>query len=439
MTFSLKKLFQDFGNIIFTVLFCLIFIECYIQYLNFYFDYSGFTLFPRPLLFKVLTLTLAVVPILFYRGFRQISSFLSVFIYLILYIPTIITFGYGSELDLSEVFFVQFIFLLMMIMLMLADRMVLGNLPMIKIRANLFSIVYGLTVFGALYMAFKYRSNLRFVSFTAEVYELRSENLELGQDFFTRYFSMWLSGVLIPICLAYGLVAKRWVYFLTGTAACVIFYMATASKGIVLFPVIFVIIYFLFSKNRLNKIYSYLVLSLTVVLWFLLLVTTLDSVWFIVSSLVMSRTIGNGGMLTMWYYDFFQTHPWTYYSHINLFNAFTHSYPYGDLILGQVVGKEYWADDMNANANFWATDGIAAMGLYGVAISSFVLFLIFVILNTFTRNYNKMFIALVFIPFIFSLLNTSLFSTLWSGGGFFLILFFSFRNTREEVFRAQTT
>jgi hypothetical protein len=122
------------------------------------------------------------------------------------------------------------------------------------------------------------------------------------------------------------------------------------------------------------------------------------------------------------YYEYFSTHPKTYYSHIGPVNFFTQSYPYHDLGLGQVVGQYFWSSDMNANANFWATDGFAAMGLAGIAFISVIMFLLLVVTNMVTKNINRLFVLLLFVPIIGSVTNTSLFSTMWSGGGFFMII-----------------
>jgi hypothetical protein len=160
-----------------------------------------------------------------------------------------------------------------------------------------------------------------------------------------------------------------------------------------------------------------------------------DSTAFLVSAIVLNRTIGNGGQLTMTYYDFFTFHAQTDYSHVNGIKLLTHPYPYGDLALGQVVGQFYWSPLANANANFWATDGIAAMGLVGVFFASVGSALLFVMMNSFTRLYDTRFVALCFLPFVITLLNQSMFSSFWSGGGFFLLLYFIFNKTREVSFQ----
>jgi len=46
--------------------------------------------------------------------------------------------------------------------------------------------------------------------------------------------------------------------------------------------------------------------------------------------------------------------------------------------------------------------------------------------------------VLCFIPFMITLLNQSLFSSLWSGGAFFLLLFFLFNKRSATLMRPTT-
>ena len=277
------------------------------------------------------------------------------------------------------------------------------------------------------YVLFVYRGSLRFATFGQEVYLQRASTAELGAGLLTRYISSWLATVLIPVCLARGLTVRKLSYFTAGSLACLVIYLATAAKWMILLPFGYGAFYVLFSDGRLRRVFPLLTLSLSTLIGALLAaVTNVEGKLFIASSILMSRTLDNGGRLTMAYYNFFATHPVTEYSHINLVNMILDSYPYGERGLGQVIGQYFWSADMNANANFWATDGIAAVGLAGVPVASLAAVLLFVVMNAVTRGYDRLFVVLCFIPFIVLLLNTSLFSSVWSGGALFLLLLFMF-------------
>jgi hypothetical protein len=154
-------------------------------------------------------------------------------------------------------------------------------------------------------------------------------------------------------------------------------------------------------------------------------IASLGTIPLLAAAIVLNRTIGNGGQLTVAYYDFFSFYEKTGYSHVHGLSLITKPYPYGDLIPGQVVGRFYWSPFANANANFWATDGIAAIGLPGVAIISVVTMLLFVAMNAVTQRHDRLFAILCFLPFVTTLLNQSLFSSFWSGGALFLMVFFA--------------
>jgi len=213
-------------------------------------------------------------------------------------------------------------------------------------------------------------------------------------------------------------------------------YMATAGKSMILLPFVYWGFYVLFGRGRLEALYPVFAGGLVASLALLLVITRPDGIAFLVSSILMYRTIGNGGQLAVAYYDFFSFHQQTDYSHVNLIREFTHPYPYGSNEIGQVIGKFYWNDEVNANASFWATDGIAAMGLPGLAISTVACVTLFVVMNSVTRGYNKLFACLCFIQFVVTMLNASLFSSVWSGGGFFLLLFFLFNKEDPRLLQA---
>lgn len=415
-------------NIACTLLYCVAFMLCYVFFLNKHFEYAGFTYYPKNFLFILLAVFIAIIPIRFFSGYKAISSFICIFIYTVLYIPIITTFALGSNLSMLHILGIQLIFMLCMIVLFQADKFTIKTkyklLSSKKISRNmLFKAVLWLTILSTIYVLYIYRGNLRFVSFDQEVYELRFANQVLGEGLVIRYLLAWLSNLFIPICLAYGLVYKKRVYFLVSTAACIIIYMATGSKGIILFPLIFAGLYLLKKVVSFSKLYLLFTSFLALLLIALLLTYRFSYTLFFAMSMLSFRTIGTGGYLTMWYYDFFSTHPKTYYSHINAVNAITDSYPYGDAGIGQVIGQHYWVNSMNANANFWATDGIAALGLPGIFIATICLFIFLVICNSISKSINKTFVMLAFVPFIYFILNTSLFSSLLSGGAIFLAIF----------------
>jgi len=420
-------------NFILAFLFSYTFYRCYVEFLYTYFEYAGFPYYEKSNIFLMLTLLMCSLPVFFFNGIKYISSFISVFIFIILYIPTIITFSLGLNFGYFKIFCYEFVFFTSMILFFISDRINIKSTYLKRFKIIKFQHILYVNILITIWMLFIYRSNLRFVSFD-DVYLQRFSNADLGNDIFSRYMFSWLINLFIPLVLLYGIVMKKKTYLIIGSFSCVCVYMSIAAKGTILMPIILWGMYFLLKKFSFKNIYFSMITVLTVILSLLLIFTNKDStILFFISSLLMWRVIGTGGNLNLAYFEFFETHPKTYYSHISPVNFITNMYPYNDLGLGKVVGQYFWAEDMNANANFWATDGIAAIGISGVLIISLFFTIILIYINKVTYHYDLDYLILVFIPFMFSLLNTSLFSTILSGGGFLIIVVLKFLKSDEFI------
>ena len=70
----------------------------------------------------------------------------------------------------------------------------------------------------------------------------------------------------------------------------------------------------------------------------------------------------------------------------------------------------------NANANFFAMDGIAGFGLIGIPIMSALCGFIFWFIDSCARKYNLPFAAAALTMCMVSLTNAGLFTTLITGG-----------------------
>ena len=415
----------------------MVFHYSYIHFLNYYFEYANFPLFPASNLTMFITYVIAALPCFFYNGFKMISSFIAIFIYILLYIPTVVCVAIALDIDFVTKIIVQFVFFISMSMFFYADRVNIVQSNKDAKKFISFKSIAVIMILLTLEPLFVYRNNLKFVSFS-DVYIQRFANFEIGTDVFTAYISTWLSSLIIPICLLYGIISKKVIYYILGVGSCVILYMATASKGTILMPLILLGLYHLFIRFGMKNIYPAIIISLTSIMMLLMYFTSgPESPIFIVTSIFIWRVVGTCGQLNFTYYDFFSHHPKIYYTHVGPYNAIVNSYPYGDLPISRVVGQYYWTQDMNANANFWATDGLASMGLPGVVIISIVFTALLIVLNMITRNYNKMFLILLFIPFLGTLLNTSLFQSMWSGGGLFIMLLLYYLKTNDARIKEQ--
>ena len=418
------------------LLYSAVYIATYNRYLSEHFGYAGFTPYDRAPGFLLWSVVLTVLPVLFYRRVQGVAGVIAVLIYYILYVPIVLTFALGSSKAIDEIMILQMLFCLSMAALFAADWVAIRPPINLRTKLNLLPPTLVLTIGITIWVVVEYWGNLRFVSFGAAVYEQRFANAELGTGIVIRYLSSWLSMLFAPLCLAFGIVARRPFYFVVGTAACVVTYLATAAKFALLLPLFFLAVAAVFGGGRLRWLFPATCLLLSGAVVLLSRVQPGESAAFLVSSLLLYRILGNSGLLTVLYYDFFTFFPQTNYTHINIVGSVLGSYPYGNQGLGQVIGDFFFNDRTNANANFWATDGFAAAGALGLVAVSVLVAILFVAINAVTRGYNRHFVVLCFLPFTLSLLNTSVFSTLWSGGGLLLLAFFVFNRHDATIAEA---
>lgn len=408
--------------------------RCYVVFLNPQFEYAGYSLYSRGALFLAFSVVMAVLPVVFYRGVTAVSSVIAVLIYFILYVPIILTFALGSGQPTGRIALIEVVFLCGMSLLFLADAVNLRSPVDLDSAHDLMPAILALTIVATAYMAFVYRGTLHFVSLDQAVYVQRAATESLGSGLLGRYASSWLSTVLVPLCFAYGLWLRRPVYLAAAIVGCLILYMGAANKIMILLPFVYVG-FFLMTRRNLAALYQRVGAALSLLMLTLGTIAQSSGIVWVIAATLLSRTIGNGGLMANVYYDFFSFHPQTDYSHVHGLNVLIHRNPYGDLLLGQVVGQFYYSADMNANASFWVTDGIAALGLPGVLVVSIACAILFIVINTVTREYNTLFATLCFLPFVTILLNQSLFSSFWSGGAFFLLLFFLFNRRSPSLMR----
>ena len=168
------------------------------------------------------------------------------------------------------------------------------------------------------------------------------------------------------------------------------------------------------GKNFLLRLLS----VMTVVVLLVTALTPDDGVLMWVKSILLVRVLGAGGWTISTYYDYFSNNGFTFYTHIGPINALTSAYPYGEYSLGQTIGLYYsGSSDVNYNANFWASDGFAAMGVLGIPVVTAVMVAVFYAINRIASGYSPRFVELWLSGFWLALLNVPLTTALLSGGG----------------------
>lgn len=408
----------------------------YIFWLSETFDYLGFEYNPVSTRFWIVSHFFALLPIFWIKNDLSRPSLIMYWLlYILTYIPTIIL-PYFIQLN-------QPIDLVPLTSAIALGMFIIGlgyYIPVLKIRSfeirssEINVILFFLSIVLMAYVVFIFRENLRFVALS-DIYELREESDEVTKgNAIIGYATMILSYCLLPILMIQGLLNKKTIFFLFGIGGQIVLFMTAGSKVNLFSAIIVVGIYFLLKKRK-TRIGESLLTSMSGILALMVLVNELASesikeIFSIATSILFMRTMSMGGMLTAQYFYFFQDHPTTNYSHVNVVKRFV-QYPYGEDSIGRVIGYYFSGNELlNANASMWVTDGIAAKGLLGVILISIFCTFVFWLYDSMSAKHDSFFAALCVIIITLTFLNTSLFTTLLSGGLIFMMLIL---NVHPEV------
>lgn len=131
------------------------------------------------------------------------------------------------------------------------------------------------------------------------------------------------------------------------------------------------------------------------------------------------------------YYDFFQTHPYTYWSHINVINQFI-TYPYAQP-LPVVLQNVYHMG--NYNSGFLVTDAVEAAGIPAIPLACTVVSGVFVALNTASQKLNVSYISVAMCTTLIAFIDISLATWLVSMGvgAMFCIFLFAPRDSASPL------
>jgi hypothetical protein len=318
-----------------------------------------------------------------------------------------------------------------MLLIALSYRIKLLKLPRYPLNRYLFWMIF-FTLFAAgnAILLIFFRNTLHVASLS-EVYGQRfAAGKVLNENPGINYVSMALSSVINPFLIVYGLSQRRRSLVALGTFGQVIVYATAAMKAVLLSPVLIVAFYYSLKKDRGGWAPK---LGLILAAFFFFLTTFVigakPGVLFNLATATLLRAFGLPGAFIGQYQYFFETFPHTYLGHVNGISWLFHS-PY-EKSLGQELGHFYLGGGgeygtANANACFFAFDGIAGFGLPGIPIMGAVCAAMFLCLDSFARKYPLWFSGAALTTCAISLTNSSLFTSFLSGGILAFMLLFVF-------------
>lgn len=409
------------------IAFVALFQWAYINWLSPSFAFYGFEYYEAPRKYLALAWLCSVVPT-FWMPLKitrptQLAYWV---LYLTVVIPSMFITLFVQLNELPKVGLLIFTFFVAFAITGASYICPLYNFRISPLRSSVFWRYFAV-VAGAcfIWVAVAFRGNMHLVSFS-EIYDLRNAAADMGSSTLN-YSLMWLYGAINPFLISWGLYFRRRLLFAIGASGQLLVYCTLGTKASLLSIAFILGIYLLFRVGTLpfglKLTWSIVALFAALCLGYACLGGD-GEVLALLLFLVFFRSFGLAGLLTAQYYNFFQSNPYTYYSHIKIINLFVH-YPF-NYPLGTEIGYYYYNPLVDTTAHFWATDGIAALGLPGVLLASAVCAFVFWLVDSASRRQDAKFAALAIFFATYNLANLSLFTTFLSGGLGLLILFLCF-------------
>ncbi len=416
---SLKTLLfgnSVFHNILYALIYILLFDYFWEHFEAVYFSYMG-VIYVSQLQHRITGYLVALIPIFFYRGLNNASSWVSILVYYFGYVPMIM--GLCLDIPLKTNININAYYVALCIAMssfFLADRgKIKFKITSKKIKDN---ILWWITIVFTLVLFVTFAGNMRLANFT-DIYQLREENAQEKMSL-VGYIYGWCANYFYPFVFCYGIVKNQKKFIIVGICLFLFLFSIMGQKSDFFAPLILWVLYKIViwqNKNNTNVMgpISLGILFLSVAL----LIGINKNVEGIseIAGLFFSRTLGVSAYHMPMYLNFFENNPYTYFSHINIVNAITHSYPYT-----QSIGEMVSDTDGMANAIFWLMDGVASCGVLGIYIISVIVYFFLLLLNGICNQKNKYFIYTMMLIPIVALVNVSFFTTVLSKGVLFLFL-----------------
>lgn len=376
-------------------------------------------------------LLLSVAPIVFFKGLKNIASIFSIFVYIFAYIPFIETLSVGiydsSYNDYRMVFFIS------MCVFFITDNISLYTNPFNgkkQIEYKTFRRISLLCLILILILNIKNLHFTNFITSKQELYELRSELSVVGGTPIV-YLLYWLKNAILPLILVSSLILHDKIYIFFSFLGCLAIFMIDQQKITFVAPFAIVGLYYIYKKSKIiiKNYYHILIMGMLIIIPTICYIFMYKSdIAYEIAAIIIMRTQCIEGMELDTYFNWFGhsgDNPYTYYSHINFINFFTNSYPY-DTSIGHVVTHH----GSNANGMFWLMDGIAACGLTGCIIISFIFTFFKSLFNGISVACDVCLFAIIALFSMSMTMNVSLFTAFFTCGLLTFYLIFAFVDLR---------
>ena len=263
-----------------------------------------------------------------------------------------------------------------------------------------------------------------------DVYGTRSQfKSAISSSSLAGYAAGWLSTVLNPLLMAFGMRARRWIPMAAGLSGQLLIYSLSGQKSVFFSAAVVVLISWLLHPKRIGHSARNLIGGITALIAMCYLLDRIFAGYFW-NSIFVRRFLVTPAFLTGAYFDFFSKNPKVHWS-TSILQGVVGS-PYG-LDTGSVVGRYLYplgAD--NANVNLFG-DAFANFGLLGLIPFSAILAVILLLIDGATRDRDLRLPSMVMGLAAVTLTQSALLTSFLTFGILLTLVVFLFLPPDEEL------
>tara|TARA_A100001015_G_scaffold244565_1_gene280109 strand:- start:2532 stop:3512 length:981 start_codon:yes stop_codon:yes gene_type:complete len=262
---------------------------------------------------------------------------------------------------------------------------------------------------GVIIFKFGINTNLNLLQLSSDLIYDQRETYHNTSNKYLDYILTWLYKVLIPLIFILSISNKSRIISILSMLGILTLFLTTAMKGI-LFSILILIFFVLYKKSFIQQSLS-INIYLILLIWISYFIDKTTNIY-IMTSLFARRTFLTPALVKSKYFEFFEN------NHMYLGNSVFRSFvdnPY-ETNTAKVIGETYLGVGW-ANTGFLG-DAFMNFGLPGIIIYSIITSLIILY---FSKLNPLPITAGIFVLFVFTLNDGSLFTQMLTGGGFLLI------------------
>ncbi len=351
------------------------------------------------------------------------SSFAVLLQYTLVLMPVCFVPMFRQEMPLQHCLLLAATFAIAILVLLIMNRLPRKVLPVARLRGDVYWSIFAVVYLFLNLIVILTGPRWQLVNF-ADVYDVVRQQATAYTGGLYAYAFMNLAWAMNPFLLAYALARKDYRLAVFASVMEIYLYGYGGFKSMVFVPLMVIGTYFLVKRFRRPATKAIMTLSAFMIITTAAYVRNPSPLNFAVNSLYDMRTIGMAGQNAAGFDYFSYNYGFTYWSHIKVINKFVHYNFKQDV--GNEVGLMELGISTQANTGFLAADGVAAFGLAGVIIISFVVGGYFWLVDCAASGHDSAFAVAAFSVPAFVLVNTGFFTSLLSAGTLLTVLFLQF-------------